>query len=251
MQPPYRVHLYPAPDISAPTQAHSHWPRAPYCPELASAPRPGSFGDLPSGWGLGGLAMGWPRLRPYDGRTMADLTDRYGFESPTACVDVRVKAASNVFAPRDPAPLVERDRDSEITEYIVASAEELPVKIPVTLVFWLAEPSSVDPRDLAAGITRHFTFDRLRASRAVRVSRRQARWMLVLGSLTLLFFLALGELTLSREDHPFGKVVNTGFTILGWVAMWRPLEALLYDWWRLLQRRRLSERLARAPVEVR
>jgi len=68
---------------------------------------------------------------------------------------------------------------------------------------------------------------------------------------TLAVFLTLGELTLSWEDHPVGKVVNTGFTILGWVAMWRPLEALLYNWWPLLQRRRRPERLERAPVEIR
>jgi hypothetical protein len=184
-------------------------------------------------------------------RPMAELTERYRFEGLTACVDVRVKAASHIFDARDPAPLVERDLDYEVTEYIVASAEELPAKVPVKLVFWLAEPSSVDHRELAAGITRHFNFDRLRASRALRTSRRQARWMLLVGLLTLAFFLTLGELTLSWEDHPVGKVVNTGFTILGWVAMWRPLEALLYDSWPLLHRRRIFERLERAPVEFR
>jgi len=188
---------------------------------------------------------------PHDGWAMADLTERYRFEGPTACVDIRVKAASYIFDPRDPAPLVERDLDSDVAEYIVASAEELPVKIPVKLVFWLAEPSPVEPRDLAVGITRHFSFDRLRASRAVRAKRRQAHWMLVVGVLALAFFLALGELTRPWEDHPLGKVVNTGFMILGWVAMWRPLDALLYDWWPLVQRRRLFERLERAPVEVR
>jgi hypothetical protein len=182
---------------------------------------------------------------------MVDLTERYRFEGPTACVDVRVRAASYIFDSRDPAPLIERDLDAEVTEYIVAAAEELPAQVPIKLVFWLAEPSAVDPRDLADSVTRHFTFDRLRVARAMRTSRRHARWMAVVGLLVLAFFLALSELTLSWEDHPIGKVVHTGFTILGWVAMWRPLDALLYDWWPLWQQRRLFERLARAPVEVR
>jgi hypothetical protein len=34
------------------------------------------------------------------------------------------------------------------------------------------------------------------------------------------------------------------------VALWRPTEALLYDWWPLLRQRRLMRRLADIPVEV-
>lgn len=182
---------------------------------------------------------------------MKDLSDRYRFEGLTACVDVRLKSAAALFDPRDPAPLVERDLDDEVSEYVTASVEELPDKVPVKLVFWLAEPSSIDARELAAAVTRHFTFDRVRAARQVRASLRQARWMLAVGLVTLAFFLTLGELTLSWEGHPVGKVVHTGFTIFGWVAMWRPLEALLYDWWPLIVRRRYFERIERAAVEIR
>jgi hypothetical protein len=182
---------------------------------------------------------------------MADLAERYRFEGQTACIDVRLKSAAAIFDPRDPAPLPDRDLDAEVSEYITASVEELPDKVPVKLVFWLAEPSPVAHAELAAGIARHFTFDRVRAARQVRHSLRQARWMLVVGLVTLAFFLTLGELTLSWETHPVGKVVHTGFTIFGWVAMWRPLEALLYDWWPLIVRRRYFERIERAPVELR
>jgi hypothetical protein len=33
--------------------------------------------------------------------------------------------------------------------------------------------------------------------------------------------------------------------------MWRPLEALLYDWWPLFSLRRVKRRIREAPVEVR
>ncbi len=42
-----------------------------------------------------------------------------------------------------------------------------------------------------------------------------------------------------------------GLIILGWVANWRPIEIILYDWWPLAQRRQLYLRLAEAKVEVR
>jgi hypothetical protein len=46
-------------------------------------------------------------------------------------------------------------------------------------------------------------------------------------------------------------IVDEGLLILGWVALWRPTEALLYDWWPLARRRMLLRRLASIPIEVR
>jgi hypothetical protein len=37
---------------------------------------------------------------------------------------------------------------------------------------------------------------------------------------------------------------------LAWIALWRPLEVLLYEWVPLYRRRRLYERLARLRVFV-
>jgi hypothetical protein len=45
--------------------------------------------------------------------------------------------------------------------------------------------------------------------------------------------------------------MGEGLLILGWVAMWRPTEALLYDWWPMTWRRGLLRRLASIPVEIR
>ena len=49
---------------------------------------------------------------------------------------------------------------------------------------------------------------------------------------------------------PFGAIVATGFTIVGWVAMWRPLEIYLYDWWPVREERLNYERLARMQVRL-
>jgi hypothetical protein len=45
--------------------------------------------------------------------------------------------------------------------------------------------------------------------------------------------------------------IEEGFIIVGWVALWRPLEIFLYDWWPLAQKRRLYQRLSEAQVAVR
>ena len=43
--------------------------------------------------------------------------------------------------------------------------------------------------------------------------------------------------------------MQESFLILGWVANWRPLEILLYDWWPIARRRDLYRRLSAAVVE--
>ncbi|MCK6440823.1 MAG: hypothetical protein L6Q71_11575, partial [Planctomycetes bacterium] len=47
-----------------------------------------------------------------------------------------------------------------------------------------------------------------------------------------------------------GRILSESFIIIGWVAMWRPLEIFLYDWWPLRATERLFERLSRIDVEV-
>jgi hypothetical protein len=40
-------------------------------------------------------------------------------------------------------------------------------------------------------------------------------------------------------------------TIAGWVALWRPLEIYLYEWWPLRRRGQILDKLSRMAVEVR
>jgi len=44
--------------------------------------------------------------------------------------------------------------------------------------------------------------------------------------------------------------VRESLTIAGWVAMWRPMQIYLYDWWPLLRRSRIYAKLSQMPVEL-
>ena len=52
-------------------------------------------------------------------------------------------------------------------------------------------------------------------------------------------------------DTPFANLARESLSIGGWVAMWRPLEVFLYDWWPIRAEARLFDRLALMPVEIR
>jgi hypothetical protein len=52
------------------------------------------------------------------------------------------------------------------------------------------------------------------------------------------------------RDSRFGGVIGESLLIGGWVAMWRPLEIFLYEWWPIRAEARLFERLSRMIVRV-
>ena len=52
-----------------------------------------------------------------------------------------------------------------------------------------------------------------------------------------------------RETR-FAGVARESLLIGGWVAMWRPLEVFLYDWWPIRAEARLFDRLSAMTVRI-
>ena len=55
----------------------------------------------------------------------------------------------------------------------------------------------------------------------------------------------------SEFEQTVLETIEHSLIIFGWVALWRPIEILLYDRWPLIRARKLFQRLATAPVVVR
>jgi hypothetical protein len=47
------------------------------------------------------------------------------------------------------------------------------------------------------------------------------------------------------------KILTEGLVIIGWVAMWRPLEIFLYDWWPIRHRQQVFNKLSHISIEIR
>jgi hypothetical protein len=74
---------------------------------------------------------------------------------------------------------------------------------------------------------------------------------LAIGLVFLMACIVLRRELIARAYIADQSIVDEGLLILGWVAMWRPIEILLYDWWPLARRGRVLHRLAGVMVEVR
>ena len=62
--------------------------------------------------------------------------------------------------------------------------------------------------------------------------------------------IVLRQLAGSFTPVPVQQVFQEGLLILGWVAMRRPLQFFLYDWWPVRHHRRLYHKLAIMKVNI-
>jgi hypothetical protein len=166
-------------------------------------------------------------------------------------VELRLRSVSQILNVLDPSPFHERDLDDEAEEYIVTSARELPGPVGKLVVYLpRAEAESAEARALPETIHHYFAY-RLWARRAALSQRmREGRLALLIGLAFLLVCVLLRQLVAGAGGMA-GEVLSEGLLIAGWVAMWRPIKIVLYDWWPARSMCRLYERLSQLPVEVR
>ncbi|MGE0393635.1 MAG: hypothetical protein AB7I25_11790 [Vicinamibacterales bacterium] len=183
------------------------------------------------------------------------MTDRprYRVEDGRSCIDIKVRQARQLFDSRDPAPFRERDLDQNALEYLLEAAQEIPRGRPLKIVVTIAEPGEppLAADVLTEAIRTHFAYLSEQLTRRLADHNRRGRRFLAVGVTALAVFLTLAELTRTLPVSTFRDILREGLVITGWVAMWRPLEVLLYDWRPLVDERRQVERLLDAPIDVR
>jgi hypothetical protein len=47
------------------------------------------------------------------------------------------------------------------------------------------------------------------------------------------------------------RILHEGLVIVSWVALWRPIDLVLYDFWPVRERRQIIEQLRDAEVSLR
>jgi hypothetical protein len=175
---------------------------------------------------------------------------RYRSEGGRTCVDVHVKDVAQVFDNRDPMPFLERDLDDEVAAYVTECAADIG-NAPLRMVFW-AERSDLDEDALATAFRKHFEYELERARRKQRAAYRTARAGFALGlGLMIALRLASEVFVMSLSEGDARRVLHEGLVIVSWVALWRPIELVLYGLWPALEHRRLLERVRDAPVSLR
>lgn len=153
----------------------------------------------------------------------------------------------------DPSPFPDKDLDDDAEEFIVGWAQEFPRRDPVSLVVHVNQlPVHEDAQRIVEIAVHNYFAYRAKLNRLeFRQLLREGRTNLIIGLVFLGACLLTSEWLLRQQPGSLSIVARESLTIAGWVAMWRPIRIFLYDWWPVLRRGRLYEKLSRMHVEIR
>jgi hypothetical protein len=174
---------------------------------------------------------------------------------PPKCklIEVHVNELKQLFNAWDPSPFRERDLDPNAEEFIVGWAREIPRDARLGLLVHLDRRAGLpgESAELRDAVHEFFSQRARVARQRLRQLLRVGRTSLVIGLWVLAILVFLGELVSdAMKGRRIGDLIRESLLIGGWVAMWRPLEIFLYDWWPIRREALLYDRLAAMPVRI-
>jgi hypothetical protein len=180
-------------------------------------------------------------------------THNAGFPPNAALIEVHVSDLKELFNSFDPTPFHKRDLDPDAEEFIASWARDLPPKRVLGLVVH-ADRAAASPEAseiVHQAVRDHFKRKAHETRQRLRLLFRNGRIALVIGLAVVAGSVIAGDIveTMLRESR-FGSIIRESFLIGGWVAMWRPLEIFLYEWWPIRAEAQLFDRLSAMTVRV-
>jgi hypothetical protein len=180
-----------------------------------------------------------------------DLAGRYRSENGAYLIEISLSRIQQLFNSLDPSPFHEKDLDADAESYIVGAAREFHLATPLKIVLHLPAAEAAAASRLEESIHSYFSYRRESAGRDLRFLLRQGRLTSAIGLAFLAACLSLRAVIFASAAGTAQNIVAEGLVITGWVAMWRPIQIFLYDWWPLRRMVLIYDKLARISVEVR
>lgn len=173
--------------------------------------------------------------------------------SSTAFIEVHVELIDQLFNSIAPSPFHARDMDTDADEYIVDSSKALPKEVPLALIIHLDRPPTDEAKlgQVGQAIQTHFAAQAATMRLQLKDLFGRGRISLLIGLSFLSLSIGLGEVSNNwLSGASMAQILHQSVLIGGWVAMWRPMEIFLYDWWPIAARIRLLDRLATMQVHI-
>ncbi|WP_414661793.1 hypothetical protein [Horticoccus sp. 23ND18S-11] len=171
--------------------------------------------------------------------------------SHPAPIRLKLRELNQLFNSMDPSPFLDRDLDHDAEEFIVSSARESHGSRSFELIVHLgATPNPEQAAETESAVQHYFATRAELKRRQFRLLLRRGHANLAIGLLFLALCLGLSSFAATLGPAQLASVMREGLIIVGWVAMWRPLEIYLYDWWPLREEWHDLQRLARMKVKL-
>jgi hypothetical protein len=167
-------------------------------------------------------------------------------------IELRVVTLSELFNSMDPTPFHHRNLDTDAEEFLESWALEFPQNSHFKIIVHIEQMPREDPVLLVTeAIHNYFEYKSERAMRNLRQLLLEGRVSLLIGvGFLALCLLAADILAANFANNTFLRLLKESLLIGGWVAMWRPMQIFLYEWWPIVRKKRVYRNLGRAVVHV-
>ena len=167
-------------------------------------------------------------------------------------LELRVREIGQLFNSMDPTPFLNKDLDREAEAFIETWALGLPPDSQLHLTIHVEHlPAEGDPTVLMTDAIHNYFDHKAGLVRGdLKQLLKQGRLSLVIGMSFVTVCLIAADAIAHLGTSTAVTIARESLTIVGWVAMWRPLQTFLYDWWPLARRIRICKTLSKAKVRV-
>ena len=93
-----------------------------------------------------------------------------------------------------------------------------------------ASATGENARMMERAVRAHFTYLVRNGNRQMRLRFREGRINMAIGLLFLFACLSAHQFLTPWTTNGFAAVIRESFIIIGWVALWEPVQFFLYGW---------------------
>lgn len=167
-------------------------------------------------------------------------------------IDINIREdIMEMFNTYDPSPFMEKDLDDDAVNYIVSSYKELKQKNKVRLVIHIprSQKEKITEDEIKFAIHNFFSYQAHVTRITLKQKFAEARDTMIIALIFLTVCLIIKNVFLISSNILY-NILAEGLTITGWVAMWKPLSLLLYDWRPIARDLKMYEKLASAEILI-
>lgn len=165
-------------------------------------------------------------------------------------IDIRIRSLAQLFDPLDPSPISSRSLAAGVVDYIVERAGGAADKGQLALLIHGPDSLVEHEADIARAVAAHFRASHAKGEKQFVRRLRVGGTTLIVGLAVLAVAIVLRTLIRGASNGALAQGLGEGLLILGWVAMWRPVEILLFEHWESHLDHAVLDRLARIRVTV-
>ena len=182
-----------------------------------------------------------------------EIDSFHNFSERAHHIEIKIKDVNQLFNSLDPSPFLEKDLDDDAFEYIVSSVSEHPLKTKQKIIVYL--PKSVHKKiseiEIKRAIHNFFEYKMILAERGIKLKLKEGQFSFIVGLTFLISCLLVGEYIQGLAQSMWTYIAFEGLLIGGWVAMWKPISDVLYEWWPIWKEKKIYKKISEMDIEFR